>query len=153
MRTFQPANPYKSYRQIATQTAPPGQLVLMLFDGALKSLDCALAGFANPDFAERNLAVHNHLQRATDIIRELNNSLDMDAGGQLALTLRGLYGYFEQRITTSNFRKNADGVNEVIPMIKDLRDSWSSMLVRSTDDISAATSLETNRVAAPRFAV
>jgi flagellar protein FliS len=153
MRTLQPANPYKSYRQIATQTAPPGQLVLMLFDGALKSLDCALAGFANPDFAERNLTVHNNLQRATDIIRELNSSLDMEAGGQLAATLRGLYGYFEQRITTSNFRKEAHGVNEVLPMIKELRDSWSSMLIRSSEDVSAATSAETNRLTAAHFAV
>ncbi|MBW8864727.1 MAG: hypothetical protein JF609_07355 [Verrucomicrobia bacterium] len=35
MRTMHAANPFKSYRQVATQTAPPGQLVLMLFDGAL----------------------------------------------------------------------------------------------------------------------
>jgi flagellar protein FliS len=153
MRTFLPANPYKSYRQIATQTAPPGQLVLMLFDGALKSLDMALAGFANPDFAERNLAVHNNLQRATDIIRELNNSLDLEAGGELARTLRGLYGYFDQRLTTSNFRKNPEGVHEVIPMIKELRDSWKTMLARQSDNISAPTSLETNRIATPQYAV
>ena len=36
----------KSYRQIATQTAPPGQLILMLLDGALLSLERALTGFA-----------------------------------------------------------------------------------------------------------
>jgi flagellar protein FliS len=129
MRT---ANPYKSYRQIATQTAPPGQLVLMLYDGALKSIDCALLGFQQTEIAERNAAVHNHLSRATDIVRELNHALDMNAGGELADTLRGLYAYFEQRLTESNFQKSPDGAREIQPMLKQLRDAWCAMLAQDS---------------------
>jgi len=123
-----PVNPWKSYRQIATQTAPPGQLVLMLFDGALRSLDQALIGFNLTEIAERNAAIHNNVQRAIEIVRELNSSLDMEAGGQLAETLRNLYAYFENRLIESNLRKTRKGIDEVIPMIKDLRDAWFQML-------------------------
>lgn len=123
-----PANPWKSYRQIATQTAPPGQLVLMLFDGALGSLDRALTGFDCADIAQRNTTIHNNLQRAVDIIRELNCSLDLEAGGQLADTLRNLYGYFERRLLDSNLRKSRKGIDDVMPMLKQLRDAWFSML-------------------------
>ena len=123
-----PANPWKSYRQIATQTAPPGQLVLMLFDGALRSLDRALLGFNCPDVGERNSIIHNNLQRAIDIIRELNGSLDIEAGGQLADTLRNLYAFFERRLLDSNLKKSRQGIDEVIPMLKQLRDAWFSML-------------------------
>ena len=70
------ANPWKSYRQIATQTAPPGQLILMLFDGALSSLERAKIGFTLTEPGERNVAIHNNLQKAVDIIRELNFSLN-----------------------------------------------------------------------------
>ena len=122
------ANPWKSYRQIATQTAPPGQLVLMLFDGALRSLDRALLGFNCPDVGERNSIIHNNLQRAIDIIRELNGSLDIEAGGQLADTLRNLYAFFERRLLDSNLKKSRQGIDEVIPMLKQLRDAWFSML-------------------------
>ena len=123
-----PVNPWKSYRQIATQTAPPGQLVLMLFDGALRSLDQALIGFNVAEIAERNAAIHNNVQRAIDIVRELNGSLDMEAGGQLAETLRNLYAYFERRLVESNTRKTRQGIDEVVPMLKQLRDAWFQML-------------------------
>jgi flagellar protein FliS len=136
MRTMQPSNPWKSYRRIATQTAPPGQLVLMLFDGALKSLDCALLGFNVTDICERNTAVHNNLQRALDIIRELNHSLDLAAGGQLAETLRNLYGYFEKRITESNISKSTAGICEIIPMLKELRDAWFGMLNQQDHNVA-----------------
>jgi flagellar protein FliS len=122
------ANSWKSYRQIATQTAPPGQLILMLFDGALHSLERALTGFDHRDPLEKNQTIHNNLQRAADIIRELNNSLNLDTGGKLAETLRNLYYYFDQRIVESNLQKHRDGVDEVIVLLKELRDAWAAML-------------------------
>ena len=125
---MRPANPWKSYRQIATQTAPPGQLVLMLFDGVLHSLDRALLGFDIVDIGERNATIHNNLRRAVDIIRELNCSLDIAAGGQLAETLRNLYAFFERRLLQSNLKKSRKGIDEVLPMIRQLRDAWFHML-------------------------
>ena len=140
-----PVNPWKSYRQIATQTAPPGQLVLMLFDGALRSLDQALLGFNQAEITERNAAIHNNVQRAIDIIRELNSSLDMEAGGQLSETLRNLYAYFERRLLESNLRKTRKGIDEVIPMLKQLRDSWFQMLNGQIPETVAET-WESNRL-------
>lgn len=123
-----PANPWKSYRKIATQTAPPGQLVLMLFDGAIRSLDRALLGFDHTDIGQRNATIHNNLQQAVDILRELNCSLDLESGGQLALTLRNLYTYFERRLIESNLKKSRKGIEEVLPMLRQLRDAWFNML-------------------------
>jgi flagellar protein FliS len=122
------ANSWKSYRRIAAQTAPPGQLVLMLFDGALHSVERALIGFACNDPGERNQTIHNNLQRAADIVRQLNNSLNLEAGGKLAETLRNLYHYFDRRIVESNLKKQRDGVDEVILHLKELRDAWAVML-------------------------
>lgn len=122
------ANPWKSYRQIATQTAPPGQLVLMLYDGAIRFLEKGLAGFQISDLAESNMAVHNNLQRAMDIIRELNLSLNMEQGGEFAMTLRRLYDYFDRRIWESNVQKRPEGIKEVIGHLTVLRDAWATML-------------------------
>lgn len=125
---MQSADRLKSYTQIATQTAPPGPLILMLFDRALRSLETALEGFGSDDPRERNETIHNNLRRAVDIIRLLNNSLNLEAGGQLAETLRNLYLYFEDLLIKSNLRKNRDGVDEVIRHLRPLRDSWAEML-------------------------
>ena len=122
------SNPWKSYRQIATQTAPPGQLVLMLYEGAIRFLERSLPGFSTDDPAEANMVIHNNLQRAQDIIRELNFALNMEQGGDCAATLRRLYEYFERRIWESNLQKNRQGIVEVINHLTVLRDAWSAML-------------------------
>lgn len=121
-------NPWKSYHQIATLTAPPGQIILMLYDGALRFLDRALYGFAAEDPAELNMTVHNNLQRACNIIRELDFALDAEKGGDLAATLHRLYDYFERRLHASNLRKQRDGIEEVIQHLGVLREAWATML-------------------------
>ncbi len=122
------ANPWNSYRQIATQTASPGQLILMLFDGALNSMERALLGFEQSAPGPRNEIIHNNLRRAVDIIRQLNASLNLEAGGELAQTLRRLYHYFDSRLTESNLRKRREGVDEVIGHLSGIRDAWATML-------------------------
>jgi flagellar secretion chaperone FliS len=121
-------NPWKSYRQIATQTASPGQLVLMLYDGAIRFLDRALAGFAKEDPAEFHETINNNIARAQDIVNELNMSLDLEAGGELAVTLRRLYLYLDWRLLQSNLKKERAGVEEALKRLTVLRDAWAAML-------------------------
>jgi flagellar protein FliS len=121
-------NPWQSYRQVATQTATPGQLVLMLFDGAIRFLDRALAGFDLDDPAECNSTVSNNVIRAQDIIRELDHSLNMEVGGEFSQTMRRLYRFFDDQLGQSNLRKEPDGIRLVIRLITTLRDAWAEML-------------------------
>jgi flagellar protein FliS len=132
-----PANPWKSYRQIATQTAPPGQLILMLFDGALNSMERALGGFEQTEPGPRNQTIHNNLRRAVDIIRQLNSSLNLEAGGELAQTLRRLYQYFDSRLTESNLKKQREGIDEVIGHLTGIRNSWATMLERQGQELNS----------------
>ena len=132
------ANPWKSYRETATLTAPPGQIVLMLFEGAIRSLERSLPGFSNTDPAEANMTIHNNLQRAQEIIRELNGALNMEQGGEFAATMRRLYAYLERRIWESNLKKNSAGVGEAIRHLTVLRDAWSTMLNNQGSTLPAA---------------
>src|SRR5580692_37558 len=121
-------NPLRSYQKIATQTAPPGQLILMLFDGALRFLDRAPAGFEYQAPLEFNSTINNNVIRAQDIINHLNDSLDLEKGGELASTLRRLYSYMHRRLTQSNNRKSPEGIRETIQRLTVLRDAWGQML-------------------------
>ncbi|HUI06981.1 MAG TPA: flagellar export chaperone FliS [Verrucomicrobiae bacterium] len=119
-----------SYRRIATETASPAQRVAMLYDGAINFLERALLGFRNEDPLEFNLTIHNNIQRAQAIIRELNSALNLEAGGELAATLRRLYLYFDWRLDQSNRLKTAEGIQEIITRLTTLRDAWGEMLLR-----------------------
>ena len=126
------AAPLRSYRTIATHTAPPGQLVLMLYEGAIRFLERALAGFQHEDPLEFNATINNNVIRAQEILNELNNSLDLQQGGDLAATLRRLYNYMNRQLTLSNTRKSPEGIHDTVERLSVLRDAWSEMLRQQT---------------------
>jgi flagellar protein FliS len=124
--------PWNSYRQISAHTASPGQLVLMLYDGAIRFLEKSLSGFDMDDPVDYNQTINNNLLRAQSIISELSSTLNMDQGGQLAHTLRRLYSYMDDRLTESNLRKTPEGIRDTIRRLTVLRDAWQEMLQRRT---------------------
>lgn len=122
------ANPSQTYRDTAMLTASAGQRVLLLYEGAIRFLERAQAGFQHTDPLEFNQTIHNNIIRAQAIIRELNRVLNMEAGGELSATLRRLYRYFDDRLQASNLAKKDDGIKEVIGRLTVLRDAWAQML-------------------------
>lgn len=115
---------------MSTKTASPGQLVVMLFDGAIRFLERAMTGFDHEDPLERNLAINNNIQRTRDIIAELDASLDLARGGELATTLHRLYDYLDRRLSESNLHKTPEGIRESIDRLTVLRDAWRQMLTQ-----------------------
>ena len=138
-------NPWLSYRQVATKTATPGQLVLMLFDGALRFLDKALVGFDLDDPLDSNLAINNNILKAQEILRELNMSLNMEKGGEFAATMRRLYNYYDLQLSQSNLQKDPAGVELVIRLLSVIRGAWAEMLTgnsASTVDLQVERQLQ-----------
>lgn len=121
-------DPWQCYRNVATHTANPGQLVLMLFEGAINFLERALQGFALEDPAECNATIGNNILRAQAILDELDRSLNMSAGGDFSATMRQLYRYMDRRLLESNLNKAPEGIREVIDRLTVIRDAWSEML-------------------------
>jgi flagellar secretion chaperone FliS len=141
-----PNNPWQSYRQVATRTASPGQLVLMLYDGVIRFLERAKAGFQLDDPVEFNTTINNNILRAQDIVRELDCSLNTEQGGDLAVELRRLYDYFDRVLLEANLRKDPKGINDVIRRTTILRDAWATMLQQqglATDTQSLQVGLAT----------
>ena len=127
-------SPWNSYRQVALQTAAPGQIVLMLFEGAIRFLERAESGFQIEELAEANQTIHNNIHRTQEILHELNLALDITNGGELAQTLRGLYEYMDRLLIESNMRKSVDGVIEARRHLGELRNAWAQMLEGQAND-------------------
>lgn len=126
------ANGYaRTYRANAILTASPGQLVLMLYDGALKAIALAREGFASPPEDPRRIEIINtQLLKAQAILSELQNGLNMEAGGEFARTMHRLYDYHNRRLLEANVRKQVEPVIEVERLVRDLRDAWAQMLTQ-----------------------
>ena len=119
----------RTYRANSVLTASPGQLVLMLFDGALKSMNVAREAFARPPEDVRRIEVINtQLIKAQNIIRELQGTLNHDAGGDFSRTMERLYDYYLRRLTDANLRKQVEPVIEVERLLREVRDAWAEML-------------------------
>jgi flagellar protein FliS len=135
---FREAKAWQSYRHVAMQSASPGQIVLLLFDGVIRFLEQARQGFLKEDPKEFNEAINNNLQRAQAILNEMDASLDMQSGGEFAGRMRSLYVYFDRRLQESNMSKTEDGINEVLQHVGVLRNSWAEMLNQSRTEPPAA---------------
>lgn len=121
----------RTYRANAVLTASPGQLVLMLYDGALKALAIAREGFATPaDDPRRIQIINEQLLKAQAILNELQSGLNMEAGGEFAKTMHRLYDYHNRRLLEANLRKQVEPVIEVERLVRELRDAWAQMLTQ-----------------------
>jgi len=113
----------KVYQDNAVTTQAPGGLVVMLYNGAIKFLNQAIAALAAGDMAKKG----TYIGKATDIIIELNSVLDMEAGAEVATNLRRLYVFMIQHLTQANFKKDPEMVREVIVLLEDLNQGWKAI--------------------------
>jgi flagellar protein FliS len=113
----------RKYQEINVTTASPMELVLMLYDECIRSLEKAEAAFdiAGP---ERIEAVNNTLLHAQDIITELAVSLDFEKGGEIAKNLQRLYDFMVNHLSYANVNKAPKAVSDVRKMMTELRDAW-----------------------------
>lgn len=113
-------NPYEQYKTTQISTATPGQLVVMLYDGAIKFCKMAKLGIEQKNIETAN----NNLIKVQNIIQELKLSLDMKAGGDLSETLDALYEYMLRRLIEANMKKDVKIIGEVQRNLEELRDAW-----------------------------
>ena len=134
----------RTYRRNAVLTASPGQLVLMLYDGVLKSLALTRVAFARPESDyTRIAAINQHILKAQAILNELQSGLNLEAGGEFARTMDRLYDYHMRRLLEANLRKTEEPVVEVERLVGELREAWAQMLTQQSEG-----SLERVRVVA-----
>ena len=113
-------NAYQVYRQTQAQTADPGELVCMLYRGAVRFVSAATEAIEKRDVE----ASHNNLVRAQAIVSELLETLDIERGGQFAQRLQAIYEYLNQRLLEANLRKDADAAREVERFLRELLPAW-----------------------------
>lgn len=121
-------NPYNQYKQTQITTANQGKLIVMLYDGAIKFLNIALDNMKPRTYD----VVNNNIIKAQDIITELLLSLNMEEGGEISQNLFNLYMYFKRQLLEANIKKDAEIINHVLKLLKELRDAWDQISANET---------------------
>ena len=80
--------------------------------------------------------INQQLLKAQAILAELQNGLNLEAGGEFAQTMHRLYDYHNRRLLEANMRKQVEPVIEVERLVRELRDAWAQMLTQH--DVSPA---------------
>jgi flagellar protein FliS len=102
---------------------PPGRIVVLLYDVAIKFLKQSLIEMEAGRFAEKG----QRINKAVDVICELRNSLDREAGGEIAQNLDKLYDFMVRHLICVDRVEQAQRIREVIAILQDLNEAWKTI--------------------------
>ena len=115
------------YAAVGTQTgvseATPHRLIQMLLDGALDKLARARGAMQRKEIAEKG----NYITSASSIILGLHDSLDMEAGGEMAINLSNLYDYMIRRLMEGHAANDMNALDEVASLLREIKRGWDAI--------------------------
>ena len=114
------------YRQTAVTTASKEQILIMLYEGAIKHLKKAAESCQKNDLSAKGVAVG----KAHDILNELLNTLDFDVGGEIARKLESLYNYMIEEIMKGNLENDAKRFQTVQKLMENLLEGWKGAVAQ-----------------------
>ena len=117
-----PNNPFNQYKENSIYTASSEELTLMLYNGIIKFVMLAQTAIDNKAIEK----IHNNITRAKDIISELQ--LTLDKNYEVSNNLALLYDYMSRRLVEANVKKDKAILEEVLELVKDLRDTWAQAI-------------------------
>mgnify|MGYP000863924582 CR=1 FL=1 len=115
-------NEATAYMDNKVLTATPGELTLMLYDGAIKFCNIAIMAIENKDVQK----AHENIMKAERIINELRVTLDFNY--PIANEFDRLYDYIYRRLIDANFNKDIAILEEVLGFVRELRDTWKEAM-------------------------
>jgi len=131
--------PYKSasstYKETKVKTAGQGQLIVMLYDEAVKQLTKAAELLELNKNDKKDPGRIEQISKATmkteEILTELTISLDFEQGGEISKNLFSLYTWFNRELVEANIKQDTGRLLTVRDMLLELRNSWNSVAGQS----------------------
>ncbi len=120
--------PIDSYRAMdikaRVESASPGELIALLFEGLITSLTEVKVAIGNGDLKLKA----EKISKAISILSALRESLKDDGGGDISHNLDRLYDYMQRKIISANQSLNTDDVDEVVELIVIIKSGWDEAL-------------------------
>lgn len=111
---------YGAYKKTSVNTASKEQILLMLYQAAIKNCKKAIEAIDNKQIAKKG----EFIGKLQDIVIELNNSLDFEVGGKVAEDLSALYDYILFASTQANIKIETEQLYGCLDVLNTLYDGW-----------------------------
>jgi len=132
------SNAISTYRETKVKTASQGQLIIMLYDGAVKNLDLALELLGTNAGDKKNPAniekISSAILKAQEIITELTVSLDFEQGGEIAKNLFSLYTWFNKELLEANITQDINKTITVRNLLSELKGAWAEIVAKNNPE-------------------
>lgn len=115
-------NAYAQYQNNKVLTASPGELTLMLYDGAIKFCNQAIVGVEQKEIEK----AHNNIKKIQRIIDYLRQTLDMSY--EVAQDFENMYVYITRRLFEADIKKDKEILEEVNTHLHAIRDNWKEVM-------------------------
>lgn len=115
-------NPYANYANTKIQTATPAQLTLMLYDGAIKFCNLAIAAVEDKEIEKAN----TNIKKVEAIIAEFRATLNFKY--PVAKDFDNVYEYLAGRLLEANLKKDKEILEEVLTHLRSMRDTWIEVM-------------------------
>ena len=112
-------NAYNVYKNNSVNYASKDQLLLMLVDGAVKFAKISRQAIIDKDIQK----AHNNLIKTQEIFIELMVSLDMEQA-EWTKDLMQIYAFIKDKLVEANMKKDVKIMDEILPLIEEVRDMW-----------------------------
>ncbi len=122
------------YQQVEVNTCNKLQLVVMLYDGAIRFLGEARTAIETRNIRAKAVA----LDRALAIIGELQSTLQLEEGGDVAASLNSLYNHMNESLLLASAKMDAKPVDHVIRLLKTLNSAWTEIAQKAEHSSAAA---------------
>jgi flagellar protein FliS len=129
----------RSYFQTQVATTTQGDLLIMLFDAALKFLRQAKEKIAARDYAQKGILI----SKVLDILSELQGTLNAQKGGELADRLQKLYFFCSTRLLAANLKMDVAKIDEVMHILTGLRDAFNEANAKVATKVVPTTVTQT----------
>ena len=113
-------NAYNQYKNNQVLNASPEQILIMLYDGAIRFNRQAMAAIDDNDFK----MMAEKISRVMAIVSEFSMTLDMEVGGSIAEELDALYAFVIRELTKANLKKSKESLQVVENILQDLREGF-----------------------------
>ena len=113
---------YAAYASNKILTASPAELTLMLYEGAIKFANIAMAAMENNDVEK----AHNNVIKVRNIILEFQSTLNYDY--PVAQDFNNVYEYLKFRLTEANLHKEPEIMEEILGHLRTMRDTWKEVM-------------------------
>jgi flagellar protein FliS len=131
-------NALSAYRETRVKTASQGQLIIMLYDEAVRQLDHGLELLTLNAMGKKDPARIEQIGKAVvktqAIITELMVSLNFEQGGDIAKNLFSLYTWFNQELLEANILQDLKRIDNVRSQLSDLRNTWIEVIAKNTSE-------------------